>query len=137
MFGENGWILANFFFANIQPSSPHKFARSIRDLQYDNPVQGSEIVVKSRPVKEMRKTRGGLGRDLSQVARVSFSLCSFQYVPTILSESLAQAIIRPKRELFLSGLTREIPSGQDGPILLTRLANQNARFACPLVDPSV
>ena len=50
----------------------------------------------------MRKTRGGWGetrlthfsrrhRPLSQVARVLFSLCSFQYVRTILSESLAQA----------------------------------------------
>ena len=56
--------------------------------------------------KGNKKNAGGAGeRDLSQVARVSFSLCSFQYVPTILSESLAQAIIRPKRELFLAGLT--------------------------------
>ena len=133
MFGEDGWILANFFFANIQPSSPHNIIRLTCSRLRDSGEKSFS--------KRMRKTRGGgeggLRRDLSQVARVSFSLCSFQYVPTILSESLAQAIIRPKRELFLAGLTREIPSGQDGPILLTRLANQNARFACPLVDSSV
>ena len=46
----------------------------------------------------MRETRGGWGetlsryhRPLSQVARVLFSLSWFYYVPTILSESLAQA----------------------------------------------
>ena len=33
-------------------------------------------------------------RPLSQVVRVLFSLCSFSYVPTILSESLAQATMK-------------------------------------------
>ena len=48
----------------------------------------------------MRKTRGGWGetgrrhRTLSQVAHVLFSLCSFWYVRTILSESLAQAKLK-------------------------------------------
>ena len=32
-------------------------------------------------------------RPISQVASVLFSLCSFEYVPTILSESLAQATV--------------------------------------------
>ena len=42
----------------------------------------------------------------------------------------------PKRELFLTGPTREIPSGQNGPILAARAASQNARFASsfPLAD---
>ena len=44
--------------------------------------------------------------------------------------------IWPKRELFLTGPTREIPSGQNGPILAARAASQNARFASsfPLAD---
>ena len=35
----------------------------------------------------------------------------------------------PKRELLLAGTTREIPSGQDEPILPFWIANQNAGFA--------
>ena len=137
MFGEDGWILANFFFANIQPSSPHKLARSIRDLQYGYPVQGSEIVVKSRSVKEMRKTRGGWGETFPKLRVSHFRFAHFNTSPHYTIGEPSLAIIRPKRKLFLAGQTREIPSGQDGPILPTRVANQNAGFACPLVDSSV
>ena len=44
-------------------------------------------------------------------------------------------IIWPKRELFHAKKMLEIPSGQDGPIFLAQVANQNAVFAssCPLV----
>ena len=31
----------------------------------------------------------------------------------------------PKRELLLKGTMQKIPSGQDGPILLPQVANQN------------
>lgn len=42
-------------------------------------------------------------------------------------------------EKFLSGLTREILSGQNGFILPARLANHNTGFAspCPLVDSAI
>ena len=48
-------------------------------------------------------------------------------------------IISPKRKLFLTGPTREIPSGQNGPILPARVANQNTGFAssCPLADSPI
>ena len=66
------------------------------------PVPGSKMVVKSRSVKMCQKKcekRAGDGvrhfsrrhRPLSQVSRVLFSLSSFYYVPTILSESVGQA----------------------------------------------
>ena len=47
--------------------------------------------------------------------------------------------IWPKREIFLTGPTREIPSGQNGPILAARVASQNARFASsfPLADSAM
>ena len=38
-------------------------------------------------------------------------------------------IIWPKRELFLAGPTREVPSGQDGLILPARVVNQKAGIA--------
>ena len=46
-----------------------------------------------------------------------------------------QAWSWPKRELFHAKKMLEIPSGQDGPIFLAQVANQNAVFAssCPLV----
>ena len=45
-------------------------------------------------------------------------------------------ILWPKRELFLAGPTREIPSGQDGLILPARVANQKAGIAssCKLAN---
>ena len=45
-------------------------------------------------------------------------------------------IIWPKRELFLAGQTREIPSGQDGLILPARVVNQKAGIAssCKLAN---
>ena len=48
-------------------------------------------------------------------------------------------IIWPKRELFLTELMWEIPSGQDEPILLAWVANQNSGFtsSCPLVDSAI
>ena len=59
----------------------------------------------------MRKTRSGWGdnfsrrhRPLSQVAHVFFSLSFFYYVPTILSESLAQS----KK----GSTVKPLPSGQ-------------------------
>ena len=50
----------------------------------------------------MRKTRWDWGETgpLSQVVRVLFSLCSFKYVPTKLSERLAQASNRLERVLL-------------------------------------
>ena len=44
-------------------------------------------------------------------------------------------IIWPKRELFHAKKMLEITSGQDGPIFLAQVANQNAVFAssCPLM----
>ena len=44
-------------------------------------------------------------------------------------------IIWPKREFFLVGKMPKIPSGQEGPIFLAQVANQNAVFdsPCPLV----
>ena len=47
--------------------------------------------------------------------------------------------IWPKRELFLTGPTREIPSGQNGPILAAWVASQNAGFASsfPLADSAM
>ena len=47
--------------------------------------------------------------------------------------------IWPKRELFLTGPTREIASGQNGPILAARVASQNAGFASsfPLADSAM
>ena len=43
---------------------------------------------------------------------------------------------QPKGERFRAGPTREIPSEQDGPMSLARVANQNAEFDsyCPLAD---
>ena len=55
------------------------------------------MVVESHSVIRNGEKRAGAGerqsghRPLSQVVRALFSLCSFQYFPTILSESLAQA----------------------------------------------
>ena len=48
-------------------------------------------------------------------------------------------IIWPKRELLLVGPTKELTSGQDGPILLALVANQNAWLAssCPLADSAI
>ena len=45
----------------------------------------------------------------------------------------------PKRELFLTEPTREVPCGQIGPILAVRVASQNARFASsfPLADSAM
>ena len=45
----------------------------------------------------------------------------------------------PKRELFLTGPTREVPCGQNGPILAVRVASQNAGFASsfPLADSAM
>ena len=40
-------------------------------------------------------------------------------------------ILWPKTELSLAGPTREIPSGQHGPLLAVRVANQNTGFASP------
>ena len=73
------------------------------------------MVVKGRSVKKCKKKcekHAGAGerhfsrrhRPLSQVARVLFSLSSFYYVPTILSESLAQA----KK----GSTVKPLPSGQ-------------------------
>ena len=46
---------------------------------------------------------------------------------------------REKREILLAGPAREIPSGQDGPLLPARVANHNAGFAlsCTLADSSL
>ena len=43
------------------------------------------------------------------------------------------------RELFLAGLTWEMPSGQDWPIFRARVANQNTGLAssCPLADSAI
>ena len=44
-----------------------------------------------------------------------------------------------KKKLFLTGPTREIPSGQNGPILAARVASKNAGFASsfPLADSAM
>ena len=57
------------------------------------------MVVESRSVVRNAKNVRGL----SQVVRVLFSLCSFLYVPTILSESLAQARVVAEEFQSLQG----------------------------------
>ena len=54
------------------------------------------------------------------------------YCPT----SLSVFIDREKGKCFLQESTREIPGGQNRPILPARIANKNTGFAlsCPLAD---
>ena len=62
-----------------------------------------------------------------------------RYYPPPSFWSIKDRFIIWPRELFLAGLTREIPSRHDRPIFLDRVANQNTGFAssCPLALPAM
>ena len=82
-----------------------------------------------------------MDRDEVEVNKHAKKNKAMQY-PAILTEqawSIKDLLYGQKENFFPAGPTREIPDGQDEPILPARVANQNTGFASsyPLADSTM
>ena len=83
----------------------------------------------------MQKTSGGWGETFPKLRVSYFRVARFNTSP-LYSLRSCTSYNTAKKITFSCGTNAGNPSGQDGPILPTRVTNQNAGFACPLVDSS-